>query len=418
MKRNDFTTHTRKISAVAALFLVLCFAFTACAGTSASSASSAANSVAPSLPVSATSLPLVSFVPPALVENTVRFSAVGDNLIHDGIYLQAQRRAGGTGYDFAYVYENVKPFFSQFDVNWINQETLVNNELEPSTYPCFSTPGELGQAAYDAGWRVFSMSNNHSYDKGAAGISATLRFWQAMPADVVTTGFFTNDEDDSGIALQQVNGVTIAYLSYTDYTNGIPTPANAEAHIIYTSQQDVMERQIRRANELADVVLVGVHWGVEGSHTVTQAQKDLAAKIAAWGADAIIGTHPHVIQPIEWIQNPEDGRNVLVAYSLGNFLSAQSAANNMVGLALTFTIHQVTQPDGTKEPATITDVKVYPTVTHYDTKFANIRDYMLADYTPELAAAHGVRERNPEFSLEYINTLIEELIAPEFIAQQ
>ena len=97
----------------------------------------------------------------------LRFSATGDNLIHDGLYLQARNRAGGEGYDFTALYENVAPFYKDFDINWINQETLVTDELPPSSYPCFCTPGALGRAVYDVGWRVISMSNNHSYDKGA-----------------------------------------------------------------------------------------------------------------------------------------------------------------------------------------------------------------------------------------------------------
>lgn len=346
---------------------------------------------------------------------SLTFSAVGDNLIHDGIYLQAQRRAGGTGYDFSYVYENLKYFFEPFDVNWINQETLVNTQLPPATYPCFSTPGELGQAAYDAGWRVFSLSNNHTYDMGAKGITATREFWANMPSDVVVPGLYTTDDvEDSEILLHEVNGITLAYLSYTEATNGIPTPTNSEAHIIYTSQTDLIQKQVQRAAQLADAVVVSVHWGVEGSHEVSTAQRELANNLASWGATVILGTHPHVIQPIEWISS-EDRRQVLVAYSLGNFLSAQSAANNMVGLCLTYQLTQQIESDGTRGVVEVEDVKAYPTVTHYDTNYANIRDYMYRDYTAELAAKHGVRARNSSFSLEYIEELTQQYISPEFL---
>lgn len=344
---------------------------------------------------------------------TVTFSAVGDNLIHDGIYLQAQRRAGGTGYDFAPIYENMKYFLDGYDVNWINQETLVNNELPAATYPCFSTPGELGQAAYDAGWRVFSIANNHTYDFGAKGISATRAFWSAMPEDALTAGLYTND-DETEIVFQEKNGMRLAYLSYTELTNGIPTPQNAEAHIVYTSQRDVIERQVTAARQQADVVIVSVHWGVEGSHTVTDAQRQLAADLANWGADVVIGTHPHVIQSVEWVP-ATDGRNVLVAYSLGNFISAQAQAKNMLGMALTFTLRQQVDADGTKTPATVENVKIYPTVTHYDAGYANIRNYMYRDYTDELAAGHGVKARESGFSRNYMQGLLQQYIAPEFL---
>lgn len=218
---------------------------------------------------------------PQPVTTTLRFSATGDNLIHAPIYKQAARRAAeGQRYNFDYCYEHLLDFYAAQDVNWINQETLCSKELEPSTYPCFSTPGECAEALYRAGIQVFSLSNNHTYDKGAKGIAATLRFWDEMPEDVVTTGLWYGESDYSTIPLQTVNGVTIAYLSYTDHTNGIPQSSAMTANVIYTSQRDVMEQQVRRACELADFVVVGVHWGVEDSHKITQIQRDLAQQLS------------------------------------------------------------------------------------------------------------------------------------------
>ena len=223
---------------------------------------------------------------PQPVVTTLRFSATGDNLIHEPIYSQAARRAAeGEGYSFDYCYRNLLDFYAQQDINWINQETLCSKELAPSTYPCFSTPGECAEALYRAGFRVFSLSNNHTYDKGAAGIAATLRFWETMPEDVITTGLWKGEADYGRIPIQTVDGVKIAYLSYTEHTNGIPRNSKMTANIIYTSQQDVMEQQVRAARQEADFVVVGVHWGVEDSHNITQAQRTLAQFLADWGAD-------------------------------------------------------------------------------------------------------------------------------------
>lgn len=272
---------------------------------------------------------------PQPVVTTLRFSATGDNLIHEPIYSQAARRAAeGEGYSFDYCYMNLLDFYAQQDINWINQETLCSKELAPSTYPCFSTPGECAEALYRAGFRVFSLSNNHTYDKGAAGIAATLRFWETMPEDVITTGLWKGEADYGRIPIQTVDGVKIAYLSYTEHTNGIPRNSKMTANIIYTSQQDVMEQQVRAARQEADFVVVGVHWGVEDSHNITQAQRTLAQSLADWGADVIIGTHPHVLQDAEW-RTAADGRNVFVAYSLGNFLSTQSKPDQLFGAILT-----------------------------------------------------------------------------------
>ena len=346
---------------------------------------------------------------------TIRFSATGDDLIHSPIYKQAQRRATGTEkYSFDYCYEHIAPFYAQQDVNWINQETLCNDELEPSSYPCFSTPGDCARALYRAGVRVFSLSNNHTYDKGAAGIAATLRFWESMPEDVVTTGLWRGTEDYGRIPLQTINGVTIAYLSYTEHTNGIPQSSAMPANIIYTSQTDVIEQQVRAARQQADFVVVGVHWGVENSHTIVDSQRTLAQNLANWGADLIIGTHPHVLQDAEWL-TAEDGRKVFTAYSLGNFLSTQNQPDQLVGAILTVQLQKVTDPDGSAQ-CTVLEPKLHPTVTHYDAGKSNVRTYLLADYTDALAKAHGVREAYPAFSLEAVRSIVQQNITGDFLA--
>ena len=351
---------------------------------------------------------------PQPVVETVRFSATGDNLIHSKIYQQAAARAvGDAAYSFDYCYANLVPFYSDFDVNWINQETLCTDELAPSTYPCFSTPGDCARALYRAGFRVFSLSNNHTYDKGASGIAATLRFWASMPADVVTTGLWRGEADYGTIPLHTVNGVTIAYLSYTEHTNGIPRSSAMEANVLYTSQTDVIEQQVRQAAQLADFVVVGVHWGVEDSHTITDAQRTLAQQLADWGADVIVGTHPHVLQNAGWL-TAEDGRRVFAAYSLGNFLSTQSKKDQLIGAVLTLRLQKTTSPDGTVQ-LEVLDPQLHPTVTHYGAGKSDVRTYLYRDYTPELAAAHGVRANDSDFSCDYIRAVAQQYIDPAFL---
>ena len=114
----------------------------------------------------------------------------------------------------------------------------------------------------------------------------------------------------------------------------LPVPV---ANVIYTSELDVIESQITQAAQLADLVVVSNHWGVEGSHTITDAQRNLAQQMVDWGADVIIGTHPHVVQDAQWL-TAADGRQCFVAYSLGNYLNAQSTMDTMIGAVLDFTI--------------------------------------------------------------------------------
>ena len=319
---------------------------------------------------------------PQPVVETIRFSATGDNLIHSPIYNQAARRAGEDGkYSFDYCYEHIAPFYAEQDVNWINQETLCSDTLAPSTYPCFSTPGDCARALYRAGVRVFSLSNNHTYDKGASGIAATQQFWESMPEDVVTTGLWCGEEDYDRIPLQTVNGVTIAYLSYTEHTNGIRQNKNMTANVIYTSQTDVIERQVRLARQQADFV---------------------------------VGTHPHVLQDAQWL-TAADGRRSFVAFSLGNFLSTQSHPNQLVGAILTLQLQKTTQPNGSVQCEVLAP-QLHPTVTHYDTGKTNVRTYLLRDYTQELAAAHGVRANYSDFSLDRIQKIAQNNISASFLA--
>ncbi|MGN0707843.1 MAG: CapA family protein [Faecalibacterium sp.] len=351
---------------------------------------------------------------PEPVVSTISFSASGDNLIHSPIYKQAARRAGeGERYNFDACYENLAPLYAQQDVNWINQETLCSTELEPSTYPCFSTPGECAESLYRAGIRVFSLANNHTYDKGAKGIAATQRFWDSMPEDVLTTGLWSGESDYGRIPLQTVNDVTIAYLSYTDHTNGIPRSSSMTANIIYTNETAVIEQQVRTARQLADFVVVGVHWGTEDSHTINAGQQTLAQQLADWGADVIIGTHPHVVQDAAWL-TAADGRETFVAYSLGNLISTQSKPDQVVGAILTLTLKKTTDPDGTVHRAVLSP-KLHPTVTHYDAGKSNVRTYLYRNYTPELAQKHGVRTEYSSFGYDFIRECVQKNISEEFL---
>lgn len=364
-------------------------------------------------PASDESNPVPAPEPEPLVE-TITFSATGDNLIHAPIYTQAAKRASGTEkYSFDFCYEPVAAFYAAQDVNWINQETLCNDELEPSSYPCFSTPGDCARALYRAGIRVFSLANNHTYDKGALGIAATLRFWGSMPEDVVTTGLWHGEADYEQIPLQTVRGVTIAYLSYTDHTNGIQQSSSMAANVIYTRQTEILQRQVQLARQQADFVVVGVHWGTEDSHTITEKQRTLAQKLADWGADVIVGTHPHVLQDAQWL-TAADGRKSFVAYSLGNFISTQNRPDQLVGAILTLQMKKTTQPDGTVQ-CELLQPQLYPTVTQYEAGKANVQTFLLRDYTQELAQRHGVRKNYSDFSLDMVREIAQNNISADFL---
>lgn len=324
-------------------------------------------------------------VPTPTVE-TVRFSATGDNLIHEGLYLQARERGQDGGYDFGAAYEPMREFYTQFDVNWLNQETLVNDAFEPSGYPQFSTPTDITDALYDVGFRVFSMSNNHSYDKGAEGIASSLAHWATLPEDVSYMGFYDLESYDDYV-YQTVNGITFGYLSYTEQTNGLPTPSASQYGVVYLDDRETIARQIADMRPNCDVLVVSCHWGMEGSHVVADSQRETAQWLADQGVDLIIGTHPHVTQTAQWLTGA-GGNQTFVAYSLGNFANAQSQPDNMIGAILDITFQKTTQPDGTVTVEML-DPKLHGVVTQYEAGYDNIRVYPYRDYTDELGAAHG-----------------------------
>ncbi len=340
---------------------------------------------------------------------TVRFLAAGDNLIHSSIYEQAKRRSTNGGYDFSYAYAHIADYIAAADVAVLNQETVIDPSKEPSSYPTFNSPPELGEEMLKIGFDVFNLANNHILDKGVNSVLAELDYWKERNA--VVCGAYRNDEDLNTVHTLTAKGVTFSFIGVTEMTNGISLPDNTDVRLIYTENEPLIEDQIKRAKENSDVVIVNCHMGTEDSHVVTDAQQALYEKMVEWGADVIIGNHPHVLQKVEYMIKP-DGGQALVIYCLGNFISAQSNAPNLIGGLMDFDITY----DPAEEKATVSYANLIPTVTHYDSGYSDIRLYPLSEYTDELASRHGVRARNSSFSLSYIQSLVSEQIESQFLA--
>ena len=355
----------------------------------------------------------------------ITFTAVGDNLINEVLYGQAAEYAVEAGsseaWDFTPCYASVAPFIREHDVNWIDIETLMTDTLEPSGYPAFSTPGASGRALYDAGWRVFSICSNHTYDLGTEGITETLAYWDEMAAqahDQITakicwTGLWRNGTEDQ-IPVLECKGKKLAFLTYTYGTNDIELPEDAPAHVIYLSEEDKIARQIRLAHEQADAVIVSLHWGEEYSHIPTQDQRDLAQRVADMGADLIIGGHPHVVQPAEML-TAADGRKVFCAYSLGNFICAQNAMPDpdaMIGLLLSCTFRF--DPEG---QVTVADPQLIPILSDYKEDYADDHVVLYRDYSEEEALAHGMRSMFDftQFDYDYVRSMLTRIVGKKYL---
>lgn len=336
---------------------------------------------------------------------SVSMLAVGDNLIHSSIY-ESHERADGT-YNFDDLYSQTKKYTENVDIAYIDQETIcAGEELGYSNYPCFNGPYEILDAVVNAGFDWISTSSNHTFDRGVQGVLNQLEHLEQYE-DVYVTGSHKSKEDAETLQVIEKNGLKIGILGYTYGLNGFILPEGQE-YLVDLIDKDKIASDMERLKKVSDVQVVSMHWGTENSFVVNDEQIDLAQFLSDLGTDVIIGCHPHVIQPMDYVTG-KDGNETLVIYSMGNFMSAQDANDNMLGLMPMWTINFNTK---TKE-VTLSDVKVYPTITYIGgiemdakTNMKVYESYALKDYTNELAKTHFItiwRENQPVTREYYID---------------
>lgn len=317
------------------------------------------------------------------------FLCAGDNLIHDNIYNEALKNGGGENYDFTKAYENIESYIKGTDVAVINQETLVNDKFEPSSYPYFSTPTAVGDKITDMGFNVISMSNNHVLDKGSEGLINSLDYWDKK--NVVHYGAYRDQADSEDIRVKEVNGIKFAFLGYMEHTNYITLNEGEAGKVVYLSEEDKVKEQIEKADKLADVVVVSCHYGTEIQNEINQQQETLTPKMVEWGADLIIGTQAHTVSKCEYLDKP-DGGKAFVYYGLGNFISTMYEPRSLVGILGKLNVVK----DKDSGAVTFEDVKAIPIISHfegdsYDSDWYNCTVYPYKDYTDELFEKHFVQ---------------------------
>ena len=248
------------------------------------------------------------------------FAAVGDNLIHRQIYEYALRHFDGC---FDDLFAGVQQELDRYDVTSINQETIyVNQPTQYSSYPLFGTPVEVGHAVIKAGFDIVSCATNHALDKGTEAIDLTASLYEQ--AGVVYAGIQpVSDGGYDPYELFEKNGIRCAVFSYTQMTNGHALPEEAPYVLHTLADEQQVRRDLLAGREAAELCIVYVHWGTEYAAEPDAEQLRWASIFADCGVDVVIGTHPHVLQPVEWVAG-RNGHEALVYYSLGNFISAQT----------------------------------------------------------------------------------------------
>lgn len=327
---------------------------------------------------------------------TMQIVMIGDMLMHEPV-VESGLREDGT-YDFTHLFANVKDTIETADFAIANQETIMAGERYGySGYPSFNTPYELAHAHAEAGFDLLLFATNHAMDKGGNGIENCMQYLDEHLPQLDYVGInHSKEEQEDEIYTYEANGITIAVLNYTYGTNGIPLPGD-KPYLVNLLDEDKVRADIQKAEEIADFTIVCPHWGTEYNLETDSSQKKWAQIFLEEGVDLVLGAHPHVIEPIEWLTD-EEGHEMLVYYSLGNFVNGTSSTghgvtNRMVGGIADVTIER---NEETKE-VEIIEYDVIPIVCHQgkDTEFTV---YYLDEYTEEKASENLILSQDKEFS--------------------
>ncbi len=254
------------------------------------------------------------------VISRIKLIFAGDIMGHDTQINSAMDEQSGT-YRYDTCFSLLRPFIESADIAVANLEvTLAGPDFKG--YPQFSSPDELADAVKNAGFDILINANNHCLDRGRDGLERTIAVLDRK--GIIHTGTFT-DEAERMLTyplIVEKNGIRLALLNYTYGTNGLKV---REPNIVNYIDTTVIRQDLERA-QLAepDFTIVTIHWGIEYKREENREQDDLAVFLLHHGADAVIGSHPHVVQPVkEYTREAGDSVQHLVVYSLGNFISNQ-----------------------------------------------------------------------------------------------
>jgi len=264
---------------------------------------------------------------------------VGDAMQHQAQLDRAKELGGAGGYDYSGCFDLIAPAVQAADYAVVNLEVPLGGGKGGYTgFPCFSAPDAFAVALKGAGFDLFLTANNHTLDRGDAGLRRTLHVLDSLQVD--HTGTFHDKAGRTKLAplIREVNGIKIAFLNYTYGTNGLEAKEGAEVSLLDKKAIATEIQAARRAG--AELVVVMPHWGVEYVLGENANQRDLAQFMIDEGADLIIGSHPHVIQPMKVVRSDKHDKDVLVVYSLGNFISNMKTGDTRGGAMVTAVVQR------------------------------------------------------------------------------
>ena len=322
---------------------------------------------------------------------------VGDVMCHTPQITDARLSEGG--FDFSPSFKYIAPYLEDADLAAANLETTLagGDNGGYSGYPLFNSPDQLAYDLEDAGFDLLATANNHSLDQGEKGVDRTREVVE--DAGLKAFGTARSEEERKEPLIMEANDLEVAFLAYTDSTNGIPLPGGRDYMVnllevnteegMEEARKEVEEDVNRARREGADLVAVYMHWGQEYQFEPHPSQEEQAKMVTAAGADVIFGSHPHVIQPMEYLsaENEEGEKNeALVIYSMGNFVSNQhyipgSIPTEEVKYGLVPQVHLKKQ--GPDEEAEVASAEYLLTWVNRDHRYQVIPIHYLLEGTPE-----------------------------------
>lgn len=311
----------------------------------------------------------------------VKLKAFGDIMAHMAQIQYAYNKGGGE-YDFSDQFTYLKDFLKDSDISIGNYETTTNPDLPVAGFPRFNVPAAYLKDLKETGFDIVSTANNHSMDTELDGVFSTMEAAKEAGLDYV--GSFKDKSDR--ILFKEVKGIKLAFLAYTYGCNGrenLIVPREEVENLCYLSDEDQIKKDIGRAKaQGADFVIVYPHWGIEYQSMPNEAQISLGRKMIDWGADLVIGNHPHVVEPVE-VYQAEDGRKGLIAYALGNFISYQNYENNKdIRTEHSLSLEIDLEKDLTSGNKKIANVKLHPiwVGTYYNDYGILIKNHLTEDF--------------------------------------
>lgn len=335
-------------------------------------------------------------------DNATEFSLVmvGDVLLHTPVSDSGLMEDGS--YNYSHLFRNVRNDIEEADLALVNQEVILGGtELGLSGYPAFNGAYEVGDALVEAGFDVVLHATNHALDKGRRGILNCINYWRTSHPDMGVIGINESQEEQNNVYVREVNGIKVAILNYTYGTNGISLPSDMP-YCVNLLDGGKIAKDMEIAKQISDFIIVCPHWGTEYTHNETAEQEKWAEYFTELGV--IIGTHPHVIEAVKWVE-ASNGNRALVYYSIGNFINATSDYGRGVADRMIGAMAKVIVAKNSDGSFYVKDYSAIPLVTQMISGRGQITTYKLSDYSEELAAQNEIILRDSVFSLQYCKEL-------------